>query len=285
MSHKDITIIITTYKSDKIISNCVNSIDENYKILIVENSNNKEFKNFIENKFKNVECILAQKNIGYAKANNLALKKIDTKFALILNPDTKLEKNCLKNFFKKIDEIDNKFSIIGPILNQDKSLYKNKKLSKNNLIDVPNVKGFGLFLNLEKIKKVDFFDENFFLFFEEIDLCYRLKKIGENIFIDPNLKIFHEGGSSSDNDFIDETNIIKNWHWMWSTFYYHKKHKTFFIALLITLPKFITSILKFIFSILTFKKKNSVIYFYRLSGFINALFGKKSWFRGRNVNT
>ena len=85
MSHKDITIIITTYKSDKIISNCVNSIDENYKILIVENSNNKEFKNFIENKFKNVECILAQKNIGYAKSNNLALKKIYTKFALIIN--------------------------------------------------------------------------------------------------------------------------------------------------------------------------------------------------------
>ena len=281
MSHKDITIIITTFKSDQKISKCLNSIGEDYKILVVENSNNKDFKTSIEKKFKNVQCILTGENIGYARSNNLALKTVTTKFSLILNPDTELEANCLNNFFIRVKKIENKFSLIGPILHQDKSFYENKSSNKVDLIKVSNIKGFGIFINMEKIKKIDFFDENFFLFFEEIDLCDRLKKIGEEIFIDPSLKIFHEGGSSSDINLSKEINIIKNWHWTWSTFYYHKKHKNFFLAMIIVFPKFISSFLKMIFNFLILRKTKSIIYYYRLNGFVNAILGKTSWFRGR----
>ncbi len=100
MKIEDITIIVTTFKSDKKIDLCLESIDKKAKVIIIENSGNKDFKDLIEKKYSNIECILASENLGYAKANNLGLKKVNTKFALVLNPDTILKKNTLENFLK-----------------------------------------------------------------------------------------------------------------------------------------------------------------------------------------
>ena len=104
--------------------------------------------------------------------------------------------------------------------------FKNK-----NLIEVENLKGFAIFFNLSKFKK-KFFDENFFLFFEEIDLCKRVKKNNGKIYLNKNIVIRHEGASSVDKLNTFELEKNRNWHWMWSTFYYHKKYKGFFLALI-----------------------------------------------------
>ena len=66
---------------------------------------------------------------------------------------------------------------------------------------------------------------------------------------------------------------------MWSTFYFHKKYHGFAIALIIILPNLITSFFKTIFYSLTLNVKSRDIYFHRLSGIINSIFGKKSWYR------
>ena len=100
MSLKDITIIITTFKSEDKIDDCLNSIDKRCKILLIENSENHEFKKIVENKFSNVECILSGENLGYGKANNIGLKKVVTRYALILNPDALLHSSALENFFR-----------------------------------------------------------------------------------------------------------------------------------------------------------------------------------------
>ena len=90
MSIKDITIVITSFKSENKIKECLNSIDKHCQIINVENSNNQDYKRQIEKEFKNVKCILTGENLGYGKANNIGLKEVKTKYALILNPDTKL---------------------------------------------------------------------------------------------------------------------------------------------------------------------------------------------------
>ena len=66
---------------------------------------------------------------------------------------------------------------------------------------------------------------------------------------------------------------------MWSTFYFHKKYKGFLIALIIIMPKFLSSVIKTIFYFLTFNNEKRVIYFCRLSGILNSIIGKKSWYR------
>ena len=65
MSIKDITIVITSFRSDKIIRNCLNSIDRQYQVILVENSNSLELKKSVEREFSNVECILTGENFGY----------------------------------------------------------------------------------------------------------------------------------------------------------------------------------------------------------------------------
>ena len=98
MSIKDITVVITSFKSEKKIRNCLNSIDKQCKIINIENSDNHDYKRKIEEEFKNVKCILTGDNFGYGKANNVGLKEVKTKYALILNPDTKLSNETLEGF-------------------------------------------------------------------------------------------------------------------------------------------------------------------------------------------
>ena len=79
MSIKDITVVITSFKSEKKIRNCLNSIDKQCKVINVENSDSQDYKRKIEEEFKNVTCILSNENLGYGKANNIGLKKVTTK--------------------------------------------------------------------------------------------------------------------------------------------------------------------------------------------------------------
>ena len=276
MSIKDLTIVITTFKSENRIEKCLNSIDKLCKVIIVENSANIEFKNSIEKKFNNVECILSGENLGYGKANNIGLKKTLTKYALILNPDTTLESSSLENFFKTVKEIPD-FAIIGPYIQEEK--YDNQVFKNTKPISVESVKGFAMFLNMEKFEDIGFFDERFFIYFEEIDLCKRLINNKKMIYLAPNIKIKHFGGQSHNLNINYEMELSRNWHWMWSTFNFHKKYKGFYISLIIIFPKLMSAFLKYFFYTLFLNKKKRSIYYQRFSGLINAIVGKSSWYR------
>ena len=112
-----------------------------------------------------------------------------------------------------------------------------------------------------------------------MDLCKRLIDYKKKIYLVPNVKINHVGAQSHIK-VIDKTmKLSRNWHWMWSTFYYHKKHKGFFISFLIVLPKLSSAVFKVIFYSLLLNKEKKEIYYHRYSGLINAIMGKSSWFR------
>ena len=273
MESKELTVVIVTFKSDKKIINCLKSISNRIPIIIVENSNNKKFKKKIENEFNNVSCFLVGENKGYSFANNLGLKLVKTKFALVLNPDTILNKDAIKNFFFSADKVKD-FWLIGPANDQ----MKNINFNQNNLKEVENLKGFAIFFNMSKFNQ-SFFDENFFLFFEEIDLCKRVRKSKGKIYLDKSIIINHEGGGSVDKEHYFELEKNRNWHWMWSTFYFHKKYKGFILAFMIILPKLISAFVKILFYLLILNTKKRNIYFCRLSGIFNSMIGKKSWYR------
>jgi len=278
MSIRDITIVITTFKSGEKIKNCLNSINRESKVLLIENSNDSEIKKNIEKEFNNVECILTGSNLGYGKANNIGLKKVTTKYALILNPDTTLHPSTLENFLKTAEKIT-EFAIMGPYIQEEKNNNDANYLKNLSPIQVVNVKGFAMFLNLSEFKDIGFFDENFFFYFEEIDLCKRLVDRGKKIYLVPDIKIYHEGGTSHEKSIKKEMELSRNWHWMWSTFNYHKKYKGFFISFLFILPKLTSAIIKVLIYSLIFNKEKKAFYYQRLSGLINAIMGKSSWYR------
>ena len=275
MSHADITIVIATFKSSKIIGTCLESIDKRCKVIIIENSGERDLKNLVKKKHNNIEFIVANENLGYGKANNLGLSKVKTKYALILNPDTFLEKNALENFLNRAKKFPD-FTLLGPLLGQRLDA---KETKEKKLIVVKNLKGFAIFFNLSKFKEKSFYDKNYFLYFEDIDLCRKVRNENGKIYLDPEVKIFHSEAQSVDPSLNFEVEKNRNWHWMWSTFYYHKKYSNFLTALFIVSPKLLSSLTKTLFYYLIFNKKKRIIYQYRLMGLINSILGKKSWYR------
>jgi len=278
MLNSKITIIINTFNSEEQIFGCLDSIKSDYKVIIIENSDNDAFKQDVEKKYKNVECFLTGKNLGYAKGNNLGLSKVRSKYALILNPDTTIESQAIDNFFVSAEKYQN-FSIIGPAVQEDKDKIKYKNKNNQDLIEVNSVKGFAMFLNMKQFENVGFFDENFFIYFEEIDLCKRIKNLNKNIYLDPKITIDHLGGSSHNSKINFEMELSRNWHWMWSTFYYHKKYNGFILALFRVSGKLISSLIKSGIYLILFNDSKKKIYYQRLSGLMNSIIGKKSWYR------
>ena len=273
MNTNDLSAIITTFKSEDKIFSCLDSLPKDIRIFVVENSNNEMFKKEIEKKYVNAECILLGKNEGYSKSNNIGLSKVKSKYALVLNPDTVVEENTIENFLSSASENPD-FWLMGPAKDQGEKI----EITNNQITEVETLKGFAIFFNMEKFKN-NFFDENYFLYFEEIDLCKKVKNNNGKIFLDSNIKIHHEGARSVNQKFKKELEKNRNWHWMWSTFYFHKKYKGFLIALVIIFPKLLSSLFKTIFFQLIINKEKKDIYLNRLSVITNSILGKKSWRR------
>ena len=286
---KELTVIIVTYKTnDEILSNCINSIKKEIKIINVETSNDISHKNKIEKKYENVEVILSGKNLGYGTANNLGLKNIKTRYVLISNPDVEYN----KDFFDKLNfylKGDIEFSVIGPSYNDQTAFqsYGNLdgSLNKSEFNDfflkhVGYVVGCSMLLDTNNINVN--FDENFFLYFEEADFCKRINNNGGNIFTSSKLFITHlgyKGSISTDPRYEIEAEKIRSWHWMWSTFYYHRKHSGYLKAFSLMYGKLIRAFFKMIVFSLLYNKKKQATYYARFSGLFNAMIGKKSWYR------
>jgi len=285
ITRQNLSVIIVSYKSDYVIENCINSIDSEIEIIVIDNAGNNQLKEKIETKYKNVKCILSKENLGMGAGNNLGIKNVNKDFVLILNPDVTLEKSSIDEMILASKEIEN-FGIIAPL--SVKSEYPNYTLKEGDDYDpikpfkVKSVDGYAMLLNLKKLKKIEdfyFFDENFFLYLENDDLCKRLDKNNEDIYIVPKSRIHHLGGKAVDPKYKNEIEYLRNWHWMWSKFYFNKKHYGYLIAVLKVFNNLISAKIKFfyyLFTLNTFKRK---IYQMRLLGLISSMIGKNSYLR------
>ena len=278
MNYNDVTIGIVTFKSEKVIFNCLKSIKNIKKIIIFDNSNDIELKHKILKKYPKIQFIVSKKNLGYGGGNNQILKKSKTKYFFLLSPDTILKKKCEQELMKQINKIKD-FSLIAPFAKEKNFGFfqENKKIKNKNLLEVDYVKGFAMLFNTKKIKKFKMFDENIFLYLEEIDLCKRLRKKNHKIYVCKNAKIVHIGAKSSNLGF--EYEKCRNWHWMWSKVYFDKKHFGTFYAI----NKYFFQIIKDIFKLIMFSmmlnRKKVFISYLRLSGAFNSLLGNSSWYR------
>jgi GT2 family glycosyltransferase len=290
ISRQTLSIVIVSFKSDHVIHDCIQSISDQIKIVIVDNSNDENFKKSIEKKYNNVECVLSSINLGMGSGNNLGLKHVKTDYAMILNPDVVLDNETIQEIING-SKVINSFALLAPL--SDDVRYPNYKLDKNNLssrtdnmpFKVKSVDGFAMVLNLKKINQIEnftnynYFDENFFMYLENDDLCKRLIDHNENIYVVPKSKIKHLGANAVDHEFKHEVELSRNWHWIWSKFYYNKKHYGFFVALINGFPIFLKANFKFLFYLFLNKPKKKQIYLQRVLGFVNALLGKKSFYR------
>ena len=277
--NKDISILVLSHKSKNLVTNLIKKLCNKFPIIVVDNSDDLELERKLNTEYPGVIYHSIDNN-GYGAAINFGSNFIKTKYFLILNPDIEdIDEKKVIYFEKAASKLNDKFSVLGPrYTNLD---IKSIKQSNEN-IEIANwkfISGACMFVKNETFKLLSGFDENFFLYFEDIDLCKRVILSGNKIYLLPNVIINHDGAKSVNFKDHMELEVNRNWHWMWSSFYYSRKYKGFIKSLIFFLPKLLFSFFKFIILKILSKNYKSKIYQYRFLGLLNSIKGNKSFYR------
>lgn len=221
-----LSIIIVNYLQKDFLQKCVASIYKNlakgsYDVTIVNNSKHEDLSE-ISLMFADVK-IIPNENTGYSKGNNLGVKQTTGEYLLFLNADTEILSDFINDLINKLEKINygavglrlqfpdgnfqNSFGFFPSILNEYKNrktelAFKNKyekviqerKSEYSKVKEVDWVTGAAIFIKKEVFNKVNGFDERYFLYYEDIDLCYRLNKTGYKNYYYPFSEIIHYKG-------------------------------------------------------------------------------------------
>ena len=272
----EITIIIITYKSEKIIYNFIKNIPSTIKTIIVENSQNHELKKKIEQDYKNISVFIKENN-GVSSALNFAVEKIKTNYFLQISPDLEFNFKDLDIFLDFAKKIDNKFAALGPRF-LDVKEKSHKQINENlEFGEIDSIHGSCMFINKDTFLDIGKFDENFFLYFEETEYCSRAKKKGYTSYQLNKSRVRNKGRSVDvENEKNDNFSNILIWHFIWSKYYFFKKRYGRFLSFIIFIPLLIRISLR----ILLYKsnKKDRLLkkYKMRLDGLLKSIKGEKS---------
>lgn len=222
----DVSVIYVNYNCSNLTINSIKSVieltnDICYEIIVVDNNSTPNEKNIIEDycNTNNIKLIKSNSNLGFGKANNLATKYASGKYLFFLNPDTYLINNAIKELFsfasnndvtacganlfsKQLKPIHSYWMLMPSISNEISTLLcdiplkiKHKNSYEHNHskspIEVAFTTGADLMIKQSIFKEMNGFDDSFFMYFEETDLQYRIKKIGHKIYNLPKAKIVH----------------------------------------------------------------------------------------------
>ena len=262
MKLNEISILIVSFKSDeKLLLSCLNSVKNIKNIFILENSNNYRLKKIINKKFPNINFFLSKKNIGYPSGHNFLLKKVKTKYSLLLNADSKISYDSISKLIKAAYFLKDEFAILTPrnldykigqyFFNFSKN--KIKKNLSNNIIEIDTLHFYAPFFNMKKIKLLNFFDSNIFMYYDDVDLCRRVKNSNNKIYIVNNSVAKHMCGKSSNSSGYD---LRRHFHFGWSTAYYYKKYYNRFFYIIFIYYFIFKSYLKLLLNISMFKNES-----------------------------
>lgn len=282
MNKVDLSIVIVNWKVRDLLEKCLDSIfryqgDYKIEVLVVDNDSQDGSPEMIMTDYQDVVMISLPTNIGFAAANNLAIKQASADNIFLLNPDSEITEDFFPKIFQYLAQRQN-IEVLGPhIINPDGStqqsirrlpdlwsqimvllklikIFPNNKFLKKYLYtdfdytkeqSVDQIMGAAMLIPKEIFDKLGYFDENFFVWFEEVDFCQRVKKAQFNIRYTPDIKIIHQGGKS----FSKKGTLKKQWIFDKSLLYYFLKHKNIFSALVILLFIPINLLLTFFYAI------------------------------------
>ena len=276
--NKDLTVVLLSHKSKKLITRFVKEIYNKFEIIIIDNSNDKELEKEIIQNYSNITLKFIENN-GYGAAINYASKLIKTNYFLISNPDIEgmNEKNILE-FLTSAKILDDKFSSLGP-----RYINANTKshIQSDPTVEIAEMKfisGACMFFKKEIFDSLNGFDEKFFLYFEESDFCLRAHKINKNYQIN-RIKVMHYTGTSvqvENNEEKRKLQKLYNWHFIWSKFYYYKKNYGFFYSLIYFFPIIIRTVFKIVFYMIFKNLEKKEKYTVRLNGLVRSIRGLSS---------
>lgn len=257
----ELSIIIVNFNTSELLRKCLNKvykslsfgkIEKESEVIVVDNASSDGSVSMAEKNFPKVLIIKNSKNLGFAKANNQALRQARGKYILLLNSDTEIDKDTLVGLLDEIKKNQRVGVVGGKLLNPDGSVQTSAgflpSLSKiffwmffiddipllSRLIkpyhiqdkkfyqkkaDVDWVTGACFMIKREAIETVGYMDENIFMYGEELEWCLRLRKAGFSVIYTPEISVLHHKGASAKKA---EAGIIEEFK---SILYLYRKHE------------------------------------------------------------
>jgi GT2 family glycosyltransferase len=244
--NEDITVIITLYKTPK--AKLINLIQyKNFKNILFDQesdiSSKKNLKKILNFEFRYYS---SKKNIGLSKSSNFLLKKVKTKYCLFTQADIKINEKSIY-LLKRILSKNNDTIFIGPNFKRNKSNNNSKKYSFVKKLDAAC-----MLCDVKKLKKIGFFDEDFFLYWEDIFLMNKINKSSYKMIFANNIKAIHSGGKSTESNLRIE--FIRNTNFKYGELLYD--HKLIKLRLLKVIRQLFQNIIFLIINFFSVKKNH-----------------------------
>ena len=284
----DLSVVIVNYQTFELTRNTVNSILKydypfSYEILVVDNASGDDSLSKLQDYFGDkVEFIASPSNSGFAAGNNLALSVAKGEYVLLLNSDTVVWENTLEDIYNYMEShsdvgasgcrvllengdldkackrtfpnVKNSFFRLFHIPNKSKDdNYNLDNLPDDEVYEIDCLTGAFMFIRKDALDEIGFLDETFFMYGEDIDLCFRIKEAGWKIVYYGKSKITHLKGASSKKQ---KSKLIYEFYR--AMYIYYKKHRageSFFLTnIVVYIGIFVLCVLKLFLNL--FKKKS-----------------------------
>ncbi len=244
----DLSIIIVNYNVKEFLQNLLNSIEKavqnlSNEIIVVDNASEDGSVELLKSKYSSIKIIENKTNLGFGKANNQALKISEGRYILLINPDAIVSEDTITKMIEFIEQNDDAGLAGCKILNPDGTLqlacrrsfpgpwnsfckvtglsnifpnsrlfarYNLTYLNENETYEVDAISGSFMMMKREVYEKVGGFDEQFFMYGEDLDFCYRVQKAGFKVFYVHSTQVIHYKGESTKRSSLDETKVFYN---------------------------------------------------------------------------
>ncbi|GAB4337641.1 MAG: glycosyltransferase [Calditrichia bacterium] len=242
-----ISIVIVSYNVKEYVFQALLSIKRAvakipHEIYVVDNASVDGTPHYLKKHFPDVHLIENKQNLGFGKANNLALEKVSGEYVVLINPDTVVQEDTFQKLLDFFDKTPDADAATSKILNPDGSfsidcrhaiptpsiafwkvtglsrLFPKSKLfgqynltymDENSSYPVPAISGSFMMIKKSVLDQIGYFDEQFFMYCEDIDLCKRINDAGFKIYYMPDTQIIHYKGESSK---YDQMGYIRNFN-------------------------------------------------------------------------
>lgn len=222
-----LSIVIVNFNGGDFLLECLSSIrkikeEADITVYIVDNASSDASAKKAQVNFPEYNYIFSPENLGFGRGNNLALQKIKTGYILLLNPDTKLKKGVISSMLQFMEDhpevgistckvvfpdgrldltahrgFPTPWAAFKYYFLKDDSLYHLSKLDMSIPHEVDAVAGAFMLTRAQVLQRIGLFDEDYFLYAEDIDLCFRVKEEGLKVMYVPSVSIVHYKGVSS----------------------------------------------------------------------------------------
>ncbi len=243
----ELSVILVSFNGRELLDACLRSLQASlseipHEVIVVDNASLDGSADLVAERFPSVRLMRNSENLGYPKANNQGLAVASGTYVLLLNPDTEMALGVTDRLLSELKGRPDAGGV-APVLRLpsgniqvsfgrkvtfaaelSKKLFWNRRLSRavdrdKKVREADWLGGACLLSRREILERAGGFDEWFFLYFEDIDLCYRIRELGLRLFLIPSVEIRHIGGAST-----SAVSLFSRYHYRRSQLYFYRKH-------------------------------------------------------------